>query len=1672
MTGPIVATDFDNAVSLMWSNNVSVASPIAAGSVFHVQNATFSVWGNGNRFATAPTPGPRHLRYGFKRAISVGSVIVVGDVTPSVLKPDAVYPGDIADDSQWITAERLSGATVNPSASPHPFDVTVWTFPTEVSMRAIRFTKVGKDSDALPGGRLGGVYFIANRFSNVAPQAQIVDSVNSTKVSALNNYRWDARWDNGASGAANTITPENPERLIFTWPVEVTIAGLAFYQNGIGDGLIQRFIGAADVIPEEASESAWETVGTFTGLKFSTGLQVVDLNGSASARAFRIVIQKAVDPAVDAGIGTQTSQGKKVFTTEVMALYSLGANPITASIVTQPCVLPAPIAIPFTLEKAGYVTLVIEDLQGKRVRNLVAETYFSAGDQVAYWDGLDESGRNQEGLDGEYRVLGALVASGNYRARGLVRDQLDLRYEFTVGSAGAPPWRTADSAGGWLSDHRPPSDIVFLPSRSQMMVVSEVAEAGQHGLFLDLNGIKKSHVGPIEEAFYNASHVVVDGGPQAAPNVLVYSAVLSRSRLYIHQLATNQVYTRLVARNHSPSNFIGGLAAWNKILYLSIPASNVIHAIDAANGSFLAAMSVPQPRGMAFDAQGKLVVISGDSLLRFTVSTNPFSLNAQETIVAGGLLDPQRVMVNSAAQQFFVSEWADSNQIKVFDESGAIIRTIGVPGPIGVGLYNRLHMNRPNGMALAPDGRLWVAEYDMAPKRISIWNTDGTLFNAFYGPPKYGGGGRLDSKDKTRFYYADRDPDDPIPFSVGMEWSLNWETGASELKSVYSRYGTNVSDQFIPAFPPETAVYLNGRQYMINTFNAADVSGSSRPVGIWEMVGNEAKLIAAFGNNGGWPILAQAPFTNALPTKPNPVGAYHFIWSDLNGDRQAEPEEVSYILNPSFDSFQIATNLNLTTGTGYSIPLAGFSPSGAPIYNLQARTNVKDNASVVSPELIEGDEGWFVATGGPIRGFREGQVKWTYPSQWPSLHSSQRAPSSTVPRPPGLMIGTTRVLGAPFRPAGEAGMVWAINGNLGDIYLMTMDGLFVSTLFHDIREAPTWSMSVLARDALINDLTLNDEHFWPSITQTADGNVYLVVGKNHSGVVKLSGLESVKRIPAVDFSVTPEQLAACVAYQQELELCKTPVSDRMLVLLSSTAPIVDGNLSDWASTNFVQIDGKATGSVMIANGKLFAAWNTESANLATNTGLQPDALFKTGGALDLMIGSDASASPTRPAAVLGDMRLLVTKVGAATRALLYKAVSAKPNANPVTFTSPVRVVTIQDIEDVTAQVQMAGVGGRYEISIPLEALGFEPANNTTIKADIGVLRGFGGATIQRSYWHNKATVIVSDTPTEAELTPRLWGRWEFRGTASLVVTNDAVLRPGSIGSPYNFSFGATGGSGTVTWTLSSGALPSGLALNSSGLLSGSPTAAGTFNFVVRAADAAGASGSKVFSVIIAPQLTITSVPLLPVATQNSVFNPFAFGASGGNPPYEWSLAAGPLPQGLSVSTGGVLSGTPTLSGLFPFRLRVTDSQAATSEKSFSLAVSPGTTAREAWRLQVFGANANQPIAADGADPDGDGLVNIVEYVLGLDPQAPSDNQRPKPEIRRIDGKDYLTIAYTRATAANDAFVVIESAGEFGSWTANIVEVSRTGVGTENVVVRDTIPLDQSAVRYLRLNVVK
>jgi hypothetical protein len=230
------------------------------------------------------------------------------------------------------------------------------------------------------------------------------------------------------------------------------------------------------------------------------------------------------------------------------------------------------------------------------------------------------------------------------------------------------------------------------------------------------------------------------------------------------------------------------------------------------------------------------------------------------------------------------------------------------------------------------------------------------------------------------------------------------------------------------------------------------------------------------------------------------------------------------------------------------------------------------------------------------------------------------------------------------------------------------------------------------------------------------------------------------------------------------------------IAIRSKAPVVDGKLDDWKDSNWAIVyrrgvaawfnsDSKpfdVTAAASVAGDRLFVAFRTGNPKLLENSGELPQAPFKTGGALDLMIGANPQANPQRQQAVEGDLRLLVTMVKGKTMAVLYRPV-VPGTKEPVPFSSPWRTITIDRVDDVSRQVELAGADGDFEFSVPLALLNLKPEKDLAIKADLGVLRGSKFQTLHRVYWSNKATDLTSDVPSEAQLTPGLWGRWDFVG---------------------------------------------------------------------------------------------------------------------------------------------------------------------------------------------------------------------------------------------------------------------------------------------------------------------
>jgi CSLREA domain-containing protein len=172
---------------------------------------------------------------------------------------------------------------------------------------------------------------------------------------------------------------------------------------------------------------------------------------------------------------------------------------------------------------------------------------------------------------------------------------------------------------------------------------------------------------------------------------------------------------------------------------------------------------------------------------------------------------------------------------------------------------------------------------------------------------------------------------------------------------------------------------------------------------------------------------------------------------------------------------------------------------------------------------------------------------------------------------------------------------------------------------------------------------------------------------------------------------------------------------------------------------------------------------------------------------------------------------------------------------------------------------------------------------------------------------------------------------------TIAVTNPATAT-GVAGTIFSQSFTQSGGVGAVTFSTVS-ALPTGLTLAANGSLSGTPVQTGTFPLTVKATDVNGCMGTANYTLTIAcAALTLSPAnPTLPGGTTGQAYNQTVTALpAGGN--YSFAVTSGTLPNGLTLQPNGTLSGTPTASGTFTFRVSATGFGSCTGFRDYSLVI--------------------------------------------------------------------------------------------------------------------------------------
>lgn len=263
-------------------------------------------------------------------------------------------------------------------------------------------------------------------------------------------------------------------------------------------------------------------------------------------------------------------------------------------------------------------------------------------------------------------------------------------------------------------------------------------------------------------------------------------------------------------------------------------------------------------------------------------------------------------------------------------------------------------------------------------------------------------------------------------------------------------------------------------------------------------------------------------------------------------------------------------------------------------------------------------------------------------------------------------------------------------------------------------------------------------------------------------------------------------------------------------------------------------------------------------------------------------------------------------------------------------------VTCRTLSVSPGSLPSTSVGGSYNQTISVSN-GNQPY---TFSLSSGSLPG--GLTL------NGSSGVISGNATQGGAFPFVvlitdaYGCTTTRSYSISVSCSTLTLTPSSLPAPqtgvaYNQTVSSSGGTAPYTYSISSGSLPAGLSLSSAGAITGTPASTTASSFIIRTTDAGGCIGSRAYSLTPTCAPVSISTASVPFAYLSSPYNTTLVAAAGVSP-YTWTVSGGALPNGLTLSSAGVISGTPTALGSSSFTVRAADANGCAATRTLTLTV--------------------------------------------------------------------------------------------------------------------------------------
>ena len=1071
----------------------------------------------------------------------------------------------------------------------------------------------------------------------------------------------------------------------------------------------------------------------------------------------------------------------------------------------------------FQMPRDGYVSLHVRNGEGAVVRQLLNCQFRAKGRHEVKWDALTTPW---------FRKPGEAVPKGRYTWHGIYHTGIGLRLRGWACNAGGAPWDNGPTTN-WGGDHGVP--VAAATDGRKVYLGWSGSEAGKALVACDLEGnVQWKHT---RGAFGGAAFIAADGGCVYAvdggqvvfclnPRTGSYEswAGSEKSDVRIADLwegpekaslpdrvvgfdvKDGRAYLACAApvflRRHVPDwlKLLGRIkeeaaegkqpskTVWSKLdaparsridgalkagdlrhvegrpfqyadardvvgrLLNSLPRRQVEAAygklVVRARGNFVAVVDVKTGkvlRRMPMASPGRLKAVSGKLVYVLSAGKAVLALDPATGVarpVIQGLSNAVSVTTDEKGR-IYVGTGEPDQQVKVFSPDGKALRAIGRRGGRpGLGPWVAAGMSQIAGMVVDARGRLWVAEALAHPKRFAVWDTaDGKLLREYFGPTHYGAsGGAIHPKD----------PD--VMVGEGCEWRIDSRKGGHRCTGVFEHAIHNFA-RFCGG--------PGGRDYLAVT--TTDHAG----IKVFERL--------APGN-----YALRATITRNRKEKKTA------FWSDANGDQKRQDSEVATIgkdlqLGGYYTwSMNMTTDLTLYAGGPESlrIKVSRCTPCGAPVWDLaSARPLPVVHGALASPggrRLVSMNCGG--SQFDTIRGFdvAGGRLLWEYPNQWSGVHGSHNAPPPGV----GLLRGVFGFIGSAKLPD-PPGDIFVMNSNVGEYHVLTGSGFYLTRLFQ------ADPLKVRFPDKAVPGAILDNappgmggEDFGGSMTQGADGRVYIEAGKTAAWNVEVVGLESVRGLPGSGGRLEISAAEVGEARTLRERYLQEAVGRRRLRAARKTVTFT-GNLdADFKGAEIITYKKLDDATVRSAcawdDGHLYLGWQVRDKTPWVNAAKDWALMYVGGDTVDFQLGTDGKADRNRAEAASGDLRLSVGNFGGKPTAVLYRRASAakKPRSFRSGVVKDYRMDFVDVVREAAIEVKLQP-RARYvvEVAVPLGVLGFKPAEGMTLRGDFGVTHGGPGGrrTRLRTYWSNQHTGIVDDIVFELKMEPKHWGEITLSG---------------------------------------------------------------------------------------------------------------------------------------------------------------------------------------------------------------------------------------------------------------------------------------------------------------------